>query len=219
MGFFFVFAASSLILCTHVVILHALTLPGNMPKSFLRQRGRGVLHASLIVGLNKYSHDASCCIVDADTGKILFAQAKERLSNRKHDGGGIGELVKDALRSVGGTYTDVELVVSNNHHFRVLPFEKRLPFAKAINAAPNSYLDKYNCFPDKEQLELSHHLAHAWSAVSTAPVTMGLVVVMDGMGESYKAMAEDMSGIESYSGDYMHDLKVLRKGDGSAGGG
>eukprot|EP01031_Cornospumella_fuschlensis_P029108 gene29108-35128_t len=178
----------------------------------MKSRARGALHASLIIGLNKYSHDASCCIVDADSGKILFSQAKERLSNRKHDGGGVSGLVRDALESVGGTYSDIELVVSNNHHFRVLPYERRLTFATAIKSAPADFLDKYNSFPDKEQIELSHHLAHAWCAVSTAPVEKGLVVVMDGMGESYKAMAEDMSGVESHSGDYMHDLKLLRKG-------
>ena len=37
-------------------------------------------------------------------------------------------------------------------------------------------------------LELSHHLAHVWSAVAQAPFNKGLVVVMDGMGETYGAM-------------------------------
>jgi hypothetical protein len=30
------------------------------------------------------------------------------------------------------------------------------------------------------------------------------------MGESYKAMTEDMTGIEKHSGDYMHDMKLLK---------
>lgn len=45
------------------------------------------LHASLILGVNKYSHDTSCCFVDSDTGKVLFTQAKERITGKKHDGG------------------------------------------------------------------------------------------------------------------------------------
>ncbi len=33
---------------------------------------------------------------------------------------------------------------------------------------------------------------------------------MDGMGESYQAMMEDMLRVETDSGDYMHDLKLLK---------
>jgi hypothetical protein len=69
-------------------------------------------------------------------------------------------------------------------------------------------MDEYNSFPGVPKLELSHHLAHAWAAAGTAPFDEGLVLVMDGMGESYKAMAEDLSGAEKDSGDYMHDLKL-----------
>lgn len=46
--------------------------------------------------------------------------------------------------------------------------------------------------------------------MGTAPFDAGLVVVMDGMGESYRAMAEDAGGAEEGSGDYMHDLKLLK---------
>ena len=35
------------------------------------------LKMKLVVGLNKYSHDASCCIVDSKSGQILFAQASK----------------------------------------------------------------------------------------------------------------------------------------------
>ena len=42
----------------------------------------------LVVGLNKYSHDAAVCIVDAATSEILFACEKERLTRKKHDAGG-----------------------------------------------------------------------------------------------------------------------------------
>lgn len=166
------------------------------------------LKASLIVGLNKYSHDTACCIVDSSNGQVLFAQAKERLTGRKHDGGGVGELVRTALESIGGRADDVELVVSNNHHFRVRPFERRLPFAASINSVPPSYLDECNLLPKARHMELSHHLAHAWSGLSSAPFKQGLVLVMDGMGESYKAMMEDVLGVEEDSGDYMHDLKL-----------
>src|SRR5690606_13783242 len=61
---------------------------------------RTQLHAArqkeLIVGLNKYSHDAGCCTLDK-TGKLLFAQAKERFSRVKHEGGSVGDLMAEAL--------------------------------------------------------------------------------------------------------------------------
>lgn len=49
----------------------------------------GGSNTALIVGLNKYSHDASCCIVDASSGEILFSQSKERVTGKKHDGGSV----------------------------------------------------------------------------------------------------------------------------------
>jgi predicted NodU family carbamoyl transferase len=43
----------------------------------------------LVLGLNKYSHDAAACIVDANTGAVLFAGEKERLTRKKHDAGAV----------------------------------------------------------------------------------------------------------------------------------
>jgi carbamoyltransferase len=100
--------------------------------------------------------------------------------------------------------------VSNNHHFRVIPFEKRIDFYRSINYVPDDYGDFFNRLPSARHMELSHHLAHAWSCVGTAPFSDGLIVVMDGMGESYRAMFEDISGMETSTGDYMHDLKLLK---------
>ena len=128
-----------------------------------------------MVGLNKYSHDASCCLIDVSSGQILFTQAKERITGRKHDGGAVGGLIRYALRSVGATKDDIVCVVSNNHHHRVLPFEKRIPFYKKLNYIPAEYEDEDNLLSEKRHLELSHHLAHAWSVACTAPFEKGLV--------------------------------------------
>ena len=172
----------------------------------------------LIVGLNKYSHDAAVCIIDSK-GEIVFAQAKERLSGKKHDGGSCASIVEYGLRSIGASVEDVRTVVSNNHHHRVLPFERRLPFSNAIKYTPQDYSSVYNLLPEAKHYELSHHLAHAWSVIGTSAFQRGLVLVMDGMGEQYSAMAEDMAGVEEHSGDYMHDLKLLKAygGEGFVG--
>jgi hypothetical protein len=37
---------------------------------------------------------------------------------------------------------------------------------------------------------------------------------MDGMGESYRAMVEDMMNLEDKSGDYMHDIKLIKSTGG-----
>lgn len=56
---------------------------------------------------------------------------------------------------------------------------------------PASYESPQNLIPDADaHAELSHHLAHAWSAAELSPFDRGLIVVMDGMGEAYGAMAK-----------------------------
>ncbi|CAM9169214.1 unnamed protein product [Pylaiella littoralis] len=132
----------------------------------------------LVIGLNKYSHDSSVCILSNRDGTCLFAGEKERLTRTKHDGGDTGSLVAHALESIGARLEDVRLVVSNNHHFRVAPFEKRIPWAVAQGACPESYASEENLLPTAAHAELSHHLAHAWSAAALAPFDSGLIVVM-----------------------------------------
>jgi predicted NodU family carbamoyl transferase len=183
------------------------------------------IQRDLIVGVNKYSHDTSCCFVDAKTGEVLLTQAKERLSRKKHDGGDISSIIETGLQSLHAQMDDIKLVVSNNHHFRIHSFEKRLSFSSAINYTPKSYLRRSNLLPQAKHLELSHHLAHAWSAVSTAPFSEGLIVVMDGMGESYRAMMEDILAVDATENDpiegggeerdgnspqYMHDIRLIK---------
>lgn len=86
-------------------------------------------------------------------------------------------------------------VVANNHHFRIAPHEARLPLQVALRYAPPSALSPWNLLgsphapeprlaPFAEKVELSHHLAHAFSAIHSAPFDHGLVVVMDGMGDA-----------------------------------
>jgi carbamoyltransferase len=39
----------------------------------------------VVIGIGCFGHDASACVVDATSGKVLYAIAEERLSNIKHD--------------------------------------------------------------------------------------------------------------------------------------
>ncbi|CAM9789608.1 unnamed protein product [Chrysoparadoxa australica] len=166
----------------------------------------GFRPGQLIVGAVKYSHDAAICIVD-EQGEILFAQQKERLTRAKHDGGDVSVVVEQGLEAIGAQLEHVGCVVANNHHFRIHPFEQpsRLAWSVAEGHYPLSYTADSNLVPGAEQVELSHHLAHAWSVVSQAPFEDGVVVVMDGMGESHSAMARAREEDEK---DYHHDLDV-----------
>lgn len=176
---------------------------------------------NVVVGLNKYSHDAAVCVLRERDGSLVFAGEKERLTRKKHDGGDTSEIVQHALDSIGASLDDIKLVVSNNHHHRVVPFERRIPWAVAQNIYPSSFAAPHNLVPNAAHAELSHHLAHAWSAVALAPFDRGLIIVMDGMGESYGAMAkaeaamrrDDARG-ESDSADSLHyynDLRLMRE--------
>lgn len=53
------------------------------------------------------------------------------------------------------------------------------------------------------QLELSHHLAHAYSTATQSPFDSGMVVVMDGMGETYRTM---LRGEHTKDPSYVSDL-------------
>lgn len=167
-----------------------------------RARTKPLACASLVIGLNQYAHDASIAIIDASNGNLLFAQSKERITRRKHDGGDVSQLVIHALSTLcePGASPEkvahsVKLVVANNHHFPIAPFERRLPFQISLGYVPQSYASPWNLIgtnlpfvkplsPHAEKHELSHHLAHAYAAAFHAPFDRGLVLIMDGMGDS-----------------------------------
>jgi hypothetical protein len=169
---------------------------------------------NLVIGINKYSHDTAISVADADTRSILFALEKERVSRVKHDAGEVSYLVDYVLASINATMEEVSLIVQNNHHHRIRQFEENLPFAVAIKQYPDSYTSEENLFPKVEKLEVSHHLAHAWSAISTSASgsidereedgDKTLVVVMDGMGESVSNMVVEEKDASGYIHDFPH---------------
>ena len=141
--------------------------------------------AGVVLGLNQYTHSAAACLGGPD-GEPLFAGAKERLTRKKHDGGDVAELVEHALASCGLALGDLELAVANNHLFRIDAFESTLEWAQALDQYRPSYLRPTNLLPGVAKRELSHHLAHAWSVMPLAPFEEGLIVVMDGIGSTWR---------------------------------
>lgn len=150
----------------------------------------------LVLGINKYSHDTTLCAANAETGEVLFALSKERVTRKKHDGGNTADLVELCLDQLDLDIDSIVKVVMNNHHHRILPFIEANPDhmeweeGLGINGGvEDGYSDEYNLLTSvQDKLEMSHHLAHAYSAASQCPFDKGMVVVMDGMGETFRTM-------------------------------
>ncbi|GKY98852.1 hypothetical protein MPSEU_000841200 [Mayamaea pseudoterrestris] len=168
-------------------------------------------YTKLVIGLTKYTHDATICAADKDTGEVLFAVSKERLTRRKHDGGNAAVLVEECLETLDLHLENIDTVVMNNHHNRILPLEsnniEHLEWEAGLRingGKEDGYTDPENLLTDaKYRLELSHHLAHAYSTATQAPFDAGLVVVMDGMGESFRTMQH---AIKTDDTTYISDL-------------
>ena len=150
----------------------------------------------LVLGINKYSHDTTLCAANAETGEVLFALSKERITRKKHDGGNTAELVELCLDQLDLDLDSVVKVVMNNHHHRILPFIESNPNhmeweeGLGINGGQeDGYSDEYNLLTSVgDKIEMSHHLAHAYSAAAQCPFDEGMIVVMDGMGETFRTM-------------------------------
>ncbi|SFA55642.1 carbamoyltransferase [Pedobacter suwonensis] len=117
------------------------------------------------------SHDGSTVLLK--NGKILVAIEKERLSRIKHDGGNDFDTVKYCLDFAGISANDLTLIVqASNFENHILPNQY----------AGQRYFDKHIQTP---VITLSHHLAHAWSAVGMSSFTSCNVMVVDGAGSPY----------------------------------
>jgi hypothetical protein len=117
----------------------------------------------LVLGINKYSHDTSICAANADTGDVLFAVSKERLTRQKHDAGNVAGLVETCLESLDLDYDAITKVVMNNHHHRILPlleqnrahmeWESGLGINGGVEAG---YDEEENLLPDAERVSHTH---------------------------------------------------------------
>lgn len=112
------------------------------------------------------SHDGSACILK--DGRIAVAIEKERITRIKHDGGNDNTAVQYCLDALDIQFTDISMVV------QVANFEKEI--------SPERYQGKRLFHPDVPVVTISHHLAHAYSAIATSPFKESNVLVIDGAG-------------------------------------
>lgn len=118
------------------------------------------------------SHDGSSCLLK--DGKLIVAIEKERISRKKHDGGNDSLTVEYCLNAAGITVDDLSLVV------QCANFEKET-IRKDIYQGKRLF-DVDCAVPF---VTISHHLAHAWSAVGTSPFDECNVMVIDGCGSFF----------------------------------
>lgn len=118
------------------------------------------------------SHDGSTALLK--NGKILVAIEKERLSRVKHDGFNDLDTVKYCLDFAGIKPSDLTFIV------QAANFENDIP--------PNRYCGLRYFDEDIKTpvITLSHHLAHAWSAVGMSPFETCNVMVVDGAGSPHE---------------------------------
>lgn len=113
------------------------------------------------------SHNGSAVLLK--DGRVCVGIEKERLSRVKHDGGNDTLAIQYCLDAEGITLKDITLVVQCAN----FDIPERNQFkGKRIFADNNS----------PEIVNISHHLAHAYSAVGTSPFQECAVMVIDGCG-------------------------------------
>lgn len=142
-----------------------------------------------ILGINAYDHDVSACLLR--NGNIVTAISKERLTRCKHDTGFYDGVVDYCLDVAGIDLNEVQTIVRNSYVMPVDKLEQRLAYRDW-----RSYLDRTERAIASEHplylsnsdrvFDISHHLAHAYSAFAVSPFDDGVIMVVDGVG-SYRA--------------------------------
>lgn len=157
-----------------------------------------------IIGISSHRsgvHDNSAVLVQ--DGKILFAEAEERLSRVKHDGRFPYLTIKEALNVSKSKLKEIDYFISANPEENIfLMFLVSLRFVSVIGISNylknilNRLTHKMNKpykekssktyieagFPKNKLIKISHYLAHAAAAYYNGPFDKCLVIAMDGFG-------------------------------------
>jgi len=113
------------------------------------------------------SHNGSAVLLK--DGKVCVAIEKERITRVKHDGGNDSEAIHYCLDAEGISLEDIAIVVQ----------------CENFTLPKRDFFKGKRLFADTNQpkiIDISHHLAHAYSAVGTSPFSDCNVMVIDGCG-------------------------------------
>ena len=121
------------------------------------------------------SHNGSAVLLK--DGAICVAIEKERISRVKHDGGNDSDAIQYCLDAEGITLDDITVVVQ----------------CENFTLPKRDFFKGKRLFVDSNQpkiIDISHHLAHAYSAVGTSPFSDCNVMVIDGCGSPLEQFIE-----------------------------
>jgi len=134
-----------------------------------------------------YSHDASACLLR--DGVPAVAIQKERLSRKRHDGSimdiDLRECIEYCLKAEGLALEDLDLVVENSPTILYCKDKDQ-----CLNLDRERLLDR---FDQRKILQISHHLAHAYSAFALSPFDRSAVLIVDGQGNYLEDVTEDLT--------------------------
>lgn len=128
------------------------------------------------------SHDGSACLLK--DGKIKVAIEKERVTRIKHDGFNDTAAIQYCLDAEGITMDEITLVVQNDN-FGNFKYGNEMHFGKRLVKDNANY----------PVVTISHHLAHAYSAIGTCPFDEFNILVLDGCGSPYDQCIDLVGGI------------------------
>ena len=121
------------------------------------------------------SHNGSAVLLK--DGHVCVAIEKERITRIKHDGGNDLQAIQYCLDAEGITLKDVDLVVQ----------------CENFSIPKRDYFKGKRPFSNTEEpkiVNISHHLAHAYSAVGTSHFSTCNVMVIDGCGSPLEQFLE-----------------------------
>jgi carbamoyltransferase len=126
-------------------------------------------HSIYVLGTG-LSHDGSACLLK--DGRICVAIEKERITRQKHDGGNDTAAIEYCLEAEGISMKDIALIVQNANY--------------GMFRQGNDWYDGPRLLDGAAPVvTISHHLAHAYSAVGSSQFEEAAVVVIDGCGSSF----------------------------------
>jgi carbamoyltransferase len=131
------------------------------------------------------SHDGSAVLLR--DGAVAYGIEKERLTRVKHDGGNDRATVRYCLDAEQIDISDVALVV-------------QCGLFDAPGRADYDGPRAWETQPGLPVMTISHHLAHAFSAVGTAPFDEFDILVIDGCGSPRDRCRGDRARVELSSG-------------------
>lgn len=175
-----------------------------------------------VLGLNKYDHDVSAVLLR--DGVPVVGVCKERLTRAKYDGGLPDAPVAYCLRAAGIRFSDIDHVVQNSYTLTIPELEHDLlSRVHALHLPPDEreLLARSPLFRNPSAVNVSHHLAHAYSAFAVSPFDEGAVMVVDGVGSHRRDVTEALPPgdvghpadreSESYYAFRGNEIRAVRK--------